>query len=187
MSSRRSTSHDEPGPSKRQKVYRACLACVNSKTRCEDVLPRDGCLRCRSKSKSCSLIRPEPHSPRSQPHESETATTVRLAEMEAEWNVLRQRLDRLENDMSARPLMTTMPSVRPPMITMPSDSVTHLNTPASYASPRPLGIHAIFTTLQWQSIALTERVFNVSSDLGYPDPVSRGIVSSEEMELAFHL
>jgi len=178
MSSRRSASHeDEAGPSKRQKVYRACLACVNSKTRCEDVSPRDGCLRCRSKSKSCSLVMPEIQPQPRSVHTVDDTTRTRLSEMEAEWQVLRQRLDRLEHDLFTRPSLATIPS----------GSATHANTPSSSAPVRPVGIHEIYTTLHWQSVALTERVFNVASDLGYPDPVVRGIVSAEEMELAFHL
>lgn len=178
MSSRRSIScDDEPGPSKRQKVYRACLACVNSKTRCEDVSPRDGCLRCRSKSKSCSLVMPEMRPQPPQTHTVDASARNRLTEMEAEWQALRQRLDRLERDISTRPTLTTIPS----------GSISHVNTPSSSAAVRPVGIHEIYTTNHWESVAMTERVFNVASDLGYPDPVSRGIVSAEEMEMAFHL
>ena len=174
MSSRRSsTSQSGAGPSKKQKVYRACLACVNSKTRCEDVAPQDGCLRCRTKKKACSLVHAEAERSASRSHAPDEAEYSRLAAMEEGWNLLHQRLDRLEQNMYARP---PLPS---------TTSTNNIVTPA--ATPRPVDIHKIFTTLHWQSVPMTERIFTLASDLGYPDPVTRGLVSAEQMEMAFHL
>jgi hypothetical protein len=175
MSSRRSsTSHDGAGPSKKQKVYRACLACVNSKTRCEDVVPRDGCLRCRSKNKICSLVQAEVERSASRSHAPGEEGYGRLAAMEEGWNLLHQRLDRLEQSMCSRP---TLPAT--------TSSSSNFITPA--ATPRPVDIHEIYTTLHWHSVPMTERIFTVASDLGYPDPVARGLVTAAQMEMAFHL
>jgi hypothetical protein len=174
MSSRRSsTSHDGAGPSKKQKVYRACLACVNSKTRCEDVVPRDGCLRCRTKNKTCSLVHAEVERSASRSRAPDDEGYGRIAAMEEGWNLLHQRLDRLEQSMSFRPPLPA------------TNSASNLITPT--ATPRPVDIHKMFTTLNWHSVPMTERIFTVASDLGYPDPVARGLVSAEQMEMAFHL
>lgn len=175
MSSRRSsTSQDEAGPSKRQKVYRACLACVNSKTRCEDVVPRDGCLRCRSKNKICSLVQAEVERSTSRSRAPDEEDCGRLTAMEEGWIVLRRRLDRLEQQTYSHRALPAMAS-----------SSSNIITPAT--TPRPVDIHQLFTTLNWHSIPMTERVFTVASDLGYPDPVARGLVSADQMEMAFHL
>jgi hypothetical protein len=174
MSSRRSsTSHDGAGPSKKQKVYRACLACVNSKTRCEDVEPRDGCLRCRTKNKTCSLVQREAVRSASRSRAPDDEEYSRTVAMEEGWNLLHQRLDRLEQNVYSRPPLP------------PTTSTSNIVTPA--ATPRPVDIHKIFTTLNWHSIPMTERIFTVASDLGYPDPVARGLLSAEQMEMAFHL
>lgn len=176
MSSRRSSiSRDSTGPSKRQKVYRACLACVNSKTRCEDVVRRKGCLRCRDKRKSCSLVQAETEPTVGGSHTSGAVEDRRILAMEDGWNLLQQRMDRLEQNMYARP---TMP-----------DTISNSNivTPSSIAPSRPLEIHKLFTTLYWHSVPITERIFTLASDGGYPDPVARGLVTLEQMEMAFHL
>ena len=174
MSSRRSsTSQSGAGPSKKQKVYRACLACVNSKTRCEDVAPQDGCLRCRTKNKNCSLVQAEAERSASRSRAPDEAECSRLSAMEEGSNRLHQRLDRLEQNMYSRPPL-------PPTI-----STSSIVTPA--ATPRPVDIHKMFTTLDWYWVPMTERIFTVASDLGYPDPVTRGLMSVEQMEMAFHL
>jgi hypothetical protein len=167
-----STSCDDAGPSKRQKVYRACLACVNSKTRCEDVLPRDGCLRCRNKSKLCSLVEASVPQPVGDWHEDDLR--ARLDRMEEAWRSTNNKVDRLEQYTHSLP------------VTQPSSSTTQMPTPVALHPTRPVGIHELFTTIHWHSIAITERVYNVSSGLGYPDPVLRGIVTEDQMEMAFH-
>ncbi|KAL1407946.1 hypothetical protein Q8F55_004743 [Vanrija albida] len=48
------TEDSVPPAAKRQKLFRACAACVSSKTRCEDVTP-EGCSLCRRRGKPCSL------------------------------------------------------------------------------------------------------------------------------------
>lgn len=58
-SRQRSLSSSSPPPggqarAKRPKIFRACAACVASKTRCEDVSPA-GCALCRRRGKECSL------------------------------------------------------------------------------------------------------------------------------------
>lgn len=175
MSRRSSTSQDDAGPSKKQKVYRACLACVNSKTRCEDVIPRDGCLRCRSKNKACSLVREEAERSASHSRPPEAVEDRRIAAMEEGWNVMHQRLDRLEQNLYTRP---TLPA---------TTSASNIPTPSATPIPRPVEIHKIFTSIHWYSVPINERIFTVASDRGYPDPVARGLVSSEQMEMAFHL
>lgn len=83
-----------PAP-KRPKLFRACEACVSSKTRCEDVTP-DGCGHCRRRRKQCSLqaivgayvAPPEerygtPGSEQREPGEDVRALRARLAETEA--------------------------------------------------------------------------------------------------------
>jgi len=176
MSSRRSsTSQDGATSSKRQKVYRACLACVNSKTRCEDVIPRDGCLRCRSKSKICSLIQADTERSQSISRAPVSEDNRRIAEMEEGLSLLHERMDRLEQSLFARP---TLPA---------SNSASNIVTPSAMSISRPIDVHRIFTTLHWHSVAITERIFTVASDLGYPNPVSRGLVTSDQMEMAFHL
>jgi hypothetical protein len=84
-------------------------------------------------------------------------------------------LDRIEQNMYARPPLPA------------TNSASNAITPASIPTPRPLELHRLFTTLHWHAVPITERIFTVASDLGYPDPVVRGIVSSQQMELAFHL
>lgn len=53
-----SQSEDDPNH-KRRKIYRACEACVHSKTRCENVTP-EGCSLCRRRKKECSLAEAGP-------------------------------------------------------------------------------------------------------------------------------
>jgi hypothetical protein len=170
-------SNASAGPSKRQKVYRACLGCVNSKTRCEDVLPRDGCLRCRSKGVSCSLIESVNGDELGEKNDDEIRT--RLDSMEEGWRSLDVKLDRLEQYIHSIPSAPTSSSAN----NLPTPGRVPILTPI----PRPVDIHALFTTIHWHSVAVTERVFTVSSDLGYPDPVLRGLVTLDQMEMAFHL
>jgi hypothetical protein len=179
MSSRRSS--DEP-VAKRQKVYRACLGCVNSKTRCEDVTP-EGCLRCRNKRKDCSLIESGIDLPNSTypgpPFAAELEARMEAAEKGC--NLLSNRVERLE-----RALRSTATDDHP-SVPHPGSTYTPALTPALTPIARPVGVSALFTARMWTRVPLSEAIFNLSTEEGYPDPVSKGLVTLEQMEMAFHL
>lgn len=103
----------------------------------------------------------------------------RLDEMEEAWRSLNAKLDRLELYIQSIPSAQSTSTA--------NNNHTPLHVATSLSSSRPIGIHELFTTLHWHSIAFNERVFNISSDLGYPDPVLHGLVTMEQMEMAFHL
>ena len=179
MSSRRSSAGRDDGPSaKRQKVYRACLGCVNSKTRCEDVVPAQGCLRCRTKQKECSLI----ESGAALRGESSERAVVeaewenRLDATEEGWRTLAKRVDRLEQGLYA---LGNAPSS--------STQATQPATPSTMSLHRPVATSELFSTLNWNTIVMSETIFNMSDTDSYPDPVARGLMTMEQMELSFHL
>lgn len=61
------------------------------------------------------------------------------------------------------------------------------STPSMTPVPRPVGVSQMFSALNWSQMPLSETIFNLSSEDGYPDPVTRGLVSMEQMEMSFHL
>lgn len=182
MSSRRSSDvHDDEPSAKRQKVYRACLGCVNSKTRCEDVVPSQGCLRCRTKRKECSLVESGAAVRRASSERANVGGELenRMDATEEGWRTLARRVDRLEQGLYA---MENAPSTSTAFGTG-----TQAPTPAAMSLHRPLGSNSLFTTLNFNLISISETVYNVSAADSYPDPVSRGLVTMEQMESAFHL
>lgn len=176
MSSRRSS--DEPS-AKRQKVYRACIGCVNSKTRCEEV-QASGCLRCRTKRKDCSLIESAvelQNSTDAGPTAAELES--RMEATEEGWRMLSRRVESLERGLYATGNPPSGSISNPVMVQAPTPSLTPV--------PRPVGISPMFSSLNWSQMPLSETMFNLSSEEGYPDPVGRGLVSMEQMEMSFHL
>lgn len=182
MSSRRSS--DEPA-TKRQKVYRACIGCVNSKTRCQDVVPLRGCLRCRTKQKECSLIESAAdlqNSTDAGPIAAELE--ARMEATEEGWRMLSRRVETLERGFYST---GNGPSGSGPnsnansgLLQAPTPSLTPVHH-------RPVGVSPMFSALNWSQMPLSETIFNLSSEDGYPDPVSRGLVTLEQMEMSFHL
>lgn len=174
MSSHRSS--DEPS-AKRQKVYRACLGCVNSKTRCEDVRA-EGCLRCRTKRKDCSLIDNGVDLRRSTDPEPLVAELeARMEATEEGWRMLSRRVETLERGPYSTGNAPSGSSLTVPQAPTPSITPSH----------RPIGVSPMFSALNWSQMPLSETIFNVSSIDGYPDPVDRGLVTMEQMEMSFHL
>lgn len=45
----------------------------------------------------------------------------------------------------------------------------------------------MFSALNWVSVVMSETTYNLSSEEGYPDPVARGLVTMEQMDMSFHL
>ena len=177
MSSRRSS---EDPSAKRQKVYRACLGCVSSKTRCEDVR-LEGCLRCRTKRKDCSLVESGAADLRqtsTDPGPFAAELESRIEATEEGWRMLSRRVDTLERGLYA--------TANAPSGTSTSGLV-QAPTPSLTPVPRPIGVSPMFQALNWSQLPLSETIFNLSSEDGFPDPVARGVVTMEQMEMAFHL
>lgn len=184
LTRRSNAPSDDDRSVKRQKVYRACLGCVNSKTRCEDVVPSQGCLRCRSKQKDCSLVESgiglRPSADRD-PVDAELEARVHATE--EGWRALSQRVDRLEQGLYAvgnDPSTST--SGNPTQQQQPPPP-----TPSTLSVNRPVGVNRLYSSLLWNRICMSETVFNVSSEAGYPDPVARGLITMDQMEMSFHL
>ena len=177
MSSRRSS---EDPSAKRQKVYRACLGCVSSKTRCEDVR-LEGCLRCRTKRKDCSLVESGAADLRqnsTDPGPFAAELESRIEATEEGWRMLSRRVDTLERGLYA--------TANAPSGTSTS-GLQQAPTPSMTPVPRPVGVSPMFSALNWSQLPLSETVFNLSSEEGFPDPVSRGLVTMDQMEMSFHL
>lgn len=177
---RRSSAPSDDGPSaKRQKVYRACLGCVNSKTRCEDVVPTQGCLRCRTKQKECSLMESGLGMRASVDRDTVDAELeARIQATEEGWRRLHQRVERLEQGLY---------SVGAAASSVASGIQLPIESPSVLSTQRPFGVNPVYKSLLWNRESMSETIFNLSSDGGYPDPVARGIVTMEQMESSFHL
>ncbi|BEI94044.1 uncharacterized protein CcaverHIS019_0605030 [Cutaneotrichosporon cavernicola] len=173
-----------PSPRKRPKIFRACVACVVSKTRCEDVTP-GGCALCRRRNKACSLAAvvgtfegmTPPLSARSTG--SATCSHSRPA---AEGDDLRARLD----DAEAR-LERTERAL--------ADLETRVSGPISSFRPQPNSQyredeHVILAgPLRLSNLQLEghdESLWSVACTRAYPDPISRGLLSPAEAELVWH-
>ncbi|CAK9784752.1 hypothetical protein CC85DRAFT_285226 [Cutaneotrichosporon oleaginosum] len=183
--SRRSRS---PSPRKRPKIFRACAACVSSKTRCEDVTS-GGCALCRRRGKPCSLSAvvggfdnnlsgvstPAPVSAaavgRSAGSSADEDVRARLADAEARLARTERALADLEARVSGAGTSTS--GSYHPHYRIPEEERHVL-----FAGPLRL------SALQLEGH--DETLWSVACTRAYPDPVGRGLLSPAEAELAWH-
>jgi hypothetical protein len=177
-----SSDRDSQPPPKRPRIYRACLPCVSSKTRCQDVTTA-GCYRCRTKHLQCSLlegaIEPGPSTQGLNVTSDGEVDELRfrLAQVEATSRELQARVRQLEE----RPALTRPHSAH--QIPTHSSVVQTVDTPATGGN--------LTRMLSWTVVApdfvFDERLLCIS-DLQTPlDPVAQGLVSKAQMDMSFHM
>jgi hypothetical protein len=191
-----SRSHSPQHANKRRKVYRACIGCVSSKTRCEDVTSQ-GCLRCKTKSKLCSLVEDTstvvPHEPlgfadinrgRNEvdaiPQSAMTTILEKLESMDAAWNSVSQRLSLVEGSLAK------LASQSPADIHHPSyaSSSTAMPTQQIY---RPISKTALGTAADCRGIHAPEEFSTLVATEQFPDVVRRGLLTTDQVDVAFQL
>lgn len=160
-----------------RKAYRACVACVNSKIRCEDVTYPEGCLRCRTKKRVCSLAtaRAADDNDQSLPN-SDGLMLCRLRALEDELADVRKGLLQVQSqrgDHSATPIG----SVRSGSALVESPNEI----------PRPISTSQLASALNWRKSEMSEGLFTMSSHDSYPDPVANQLFTLDELEGAFDL
>lgn len=177
-----SSDRDSQPPPKRPRIYRACLPCVSSKTRCQDVTTA-GCYRCRTKHLQCSLLEgaiepgPSSHGLNGASDGEVDELRLRLAQVEATSRELQARVRQLEE----RPALTRPHSAH--QIPTHSSVVQTVDTPATGGN--------LTRMLSWTVVApdfvFDERLLCIS-DLQTPlDPVAQGLVSKAQMDMSFHM
>jgi hypothetical protein len=161
-------------PSASRKSYRACVACVNSKIRCEDVTYPEGCLRCRTKKRVCSLAtaRAADENGQSMPT-SDGLMLCRLRALEDELADVRKALLQVQSQSSATPVGSGR-----------SESAI-AETPTEI--PRPINTSQLASALNWRKVEMSEGLFTMSSQDSYPDPVANQLFTLDELDGAFDL
>lgn len=137
-----------------RKAYRACIACVNSKIRCEDVTYPEGCLRCRTKKRVCSLAtaRAADDNDQSLPN-SDGLMLCRLRALEDELADVRKSLLQVQSQRGD-PSATPIGSVRsgPALGESPNEI------------PRPINTSQLASALNWRKSEIVRRtVYHVFS------------------------
>lgn len=127
----RDDNDDAQRAPKRAKIFRACTACVSSKTRCEDVTPA-GCSLCRRRRKTCSLAAVVGSFENTREPPMSVATPTRSP---AWHEVPHHQAHHPSAHPSAHPTPTHHPTPPPyPLPTPPPHQLMHVH---AHASPRP--------------------------------------------------
>ena len=160
-----------------RKSYRACVACVNSKIRCEDVTYPEGCLRCRTKKRVCSLAtaRAADENGQSMPT-SDGLMLCRLRALEDELADVRKALLQVQSqrgDNSATPVGSGR------------SGSSAVETPSDI--PRPINTSQLASALNWRKVEMSEGLFTMSSRDSYPDPIANQLFTLDELDGAFDL
>lgn len=160
-----------------RKSYRACVACVNSKIRCEDVTYPEGCLRCRTKKRVCSLAtaRAADENGQSLPT-SDGLMFCRLRALEDELADVRKGLLQVQSQRGDN-FPTPVGSAR-------SGSLA-VETPSEI--PRPINTSQLASALNWRKVEMSEGLFTMTSQDSYPDPITHQLFTLDELDSAFDL
>lgn len=195
-------------PSKRAKIYQACEACQRRKSRCEG-LSAQGCARCLSSGKTCSLAAPPNGSARNSPTaaptgvngESVTLLSSMLTETQNRVERLQQQLSRVDERvkhiegaehllLSGAPHATSSDQIRPVLVrehpmppTGPPVVGGQLSSPARPA--RTAVLLADYSTDK--GILFDEQTTMLRKDVDFYHPVTRGILSREQADMLFQL
>ncbi|KAL7420642.1 hypothetical protein Q5752_004593 [Cryptotrichosporon argae] len=187
------SSDGESSTSKRPRLFRACQQCVSAKTRCEEVKP-GGCRGCRKKNKECSLAGTvlASDSRRSsdrlghghgsgfrQGHGSlDGMLAQRVGEAEERAAVLESRVAVLERQVLHQTLATPAAGA----------GATPVETPHVNLVDVPVR-HPLFDPIL--SVRVSDNssatFFGAYGDEPYPDPVALGLVSQDQVDMAFQL
>ena len=164
-------------PSTTRKAYRACVACVNSKTRCEDVTYPEGCLRCRTKKRVCSLATARTSDdPGESLPSSDGLILCRMRALEDEMASMRKLLLQVQPQSSAN---TTASGRSGP---------SHLGTPVVEShSSRPISTERLASALNWRKARMSEGLFSMSSEDSFPDPIRCRLFTVDELDGAFDM
>lgn len=174
-----------PPTPKRPKLFRACEACVNSKTRCEDVTP-EGCGHCRRRRKQCSLqaivgayaATPERFGTPSSEHKPHAAGE--------DVGALRARLAETEARLASLERMARHPPPPPSYHFSPQHAGP--STPRQFGNPPPeprLMNGALQLATMYHQVQHEETLFTAASTRPYRSPTSVGL-SPDQIEMAWH-
>lgn len=191
-----SRSHSPQHANKRRKVYRACIGCVTSKTRCEDVTSQ-GCLRCKTKNKVCSLVQDTsnavPQEPLAFSHSNRgwnegndipqsVMTTIlqKLESMDAAWNSVSQRLSLVEDSLAKIASRS------------PSDIGQTARTSISSTVPmqtiyRPISNSTLSVATDSRAIHAPEEFSTLVAMDQFPDVIKRGLMTLDQVDMSFQL
>lgn len=177
------TQSENPRPTKRTK-YRACDSCVTSKTRCDDVTA-DGCLVCRKRSRPCSLTESSLLDGRARGSPSVVEETA--AELRGRLDMVEARAWEMEERLRA--IETGSAHLTPHR--------AYSNQQSSSLGPTPLqpqmdpvedvDLYATRLAGRHHAGLFDERLFSPIDVKGYPDAVQRGLVSAEQVDMAFQM
>lgn len=167
----------QPTAAKRRRrpaTDRACRNCIKSKTRCEEFVPAEGCYRCRKRHDRCSFLDSPPDTPA-----PNVPPDIRdkLDHMEG----LESRIERLE-----AALLQAQGQVASAVNESPSLSnhspVEVLKVPCR---PSHKGVLPLWTADH--PMSFDERMFSTADVTGYPDVVGAGLVTREQVDMAFQM
>jgi hypothetical protein len=162
-------------PFVQRKAYRACVACVNSKIRCEGVVYPEGCLRCRTKKRECSLATPV-STEDAEVSGSEGIMLCRMRALEDELADMKAVLQQVQTDRRDR--------LAPSIDTHRSES-SLVATPARPSIARTISTTQLTSALNWRRVQVSEGLFSMSSATSFPDPVDERLLTMDELERAF--
>lgn len=179
---------DMPPAPKKPKLFRACEACVNSKTRCEDVTP-EGCGHCRRRRKQCSLqaivgayVAPSEErygTPGSEHHAAGAGEDVRA---------LRSRLAETEARLASLERMSRHPPPPPSYHYSPGQPGPATPRTANFnnAPAEPRLMHgALQLASMYHQVQHDETLFSAASTRPYRSPTSVGL-TPDQIEMAWH-
>jgi hypothetical protein len=174
-----STSPHNTRPSKARKSYRACIACVNSKIRCEDVTYPEGCLRCRTKKRVCSLAtaRASDDIGDSLPS-SDGLILCRMRALEDELANMRKSLLKMQTQRGDQTAATSRSG---------RSDLSHFGTPVESPLPRPISTTQLASALNWRKVRMSEGLFSMSSEDSFPDPIRSQLFTVDELDGAFDM
>lgn len=161
-------------PSTTRKDYRACVACVNSKIRWDVTYP-EGCLRCRTKKRVCSL------------------STVRASgdtgeSLPTSYGLILCRMRALEDELAdMRKLLLQVQTQSSTISGRSESSLFVFGTPDQWQSPRPICTAQLASALNWRRVQMSEGLFSMSSEDSFPDPIRSQLFTMDELVGAFDL
>lgn len=177
------TIQDNPRPTKRTK-YRACDSCVTSKTRCDDVTV-EGCLVCRKRNRPCSLTESSTTDGRARASPSIVEETA--AELRGRLDMVEARAWEMEERLRAVETRSTHVTPQGSYSNQQSSSMGPTPLQPQLEAVEDVDLHMTRLVGRHHAGLFDERLFSPIDTKGYPDAVQRGLVSAEQVDMAFQM